>query len=314
MSYLPTTGRILAHAILAHAKRWARLTAYIGCVSLFVLAALARAVWGAVGDRALEVGSQLVALGDTLGPNYRVHLNGAEVNVASATTELGVSPVLDRFEEECREHAGALAQDFQKLSQALGSQTPPILKGAAGLGIIRKEKQGGGMVACLARDGARATLSLAEALHLFERTNDLSALGHLRYVTAEQRPSGKTHVVSIWTDGPIHVGEMFPGEGDAPGPDPGDPVRPPHARRLLSANVENAPFGVQVYASSDTADTVFAHYDRDMAASGWDRNLGSLDALRNERLYRRGGVDLMVLVKPDPGGRTTVSILSMPSR
>lgn len=299
---------------MSQTKRWLRVATYVACVTTVVVVLATQAVWGAVGDGALKVGSKLVALGDALGPNYRVVLNGAEVNVASTTTDVGVAPVLDRFESECREHTGGLVEEFQKLSETLASTMPPILKGAPGLGIIRKEDGDGGVVACLVREGTGGLASIGEAVRTLERKGDVSAFGHLRYVAAQKTASGKTHVVSVWTDGPLHMGEMFPSEGDVPGPDPGPAVRPPHAKRLLSASVLGAPFGVQVYSSSDSSEAVLAHYDAAMAADGWQPPPLLPDDIGTARAYQRGGVDLIVDVQPQSDTETTVSILSMPPR
>ncbi len=296
------------------AKKWLRVTAYVGVVASLLLVALTRSVWGSVREGAFDVGSRLVSLGDALGPTYTVRLNGESVHVSSATTALGVAAVLDRFEQECREHTGGLAEEFRRLPETLASRVPVIAQGPAGLGIVRKEDERQGVVGCLAREGEGGLSAFGQALRAFERSGDLSSFGHLRYVAAQRRADGKTHVVSVWSDGPLHVGAMFPVEGDAPGVDPGDAVRPPGAKRLLSASVDGSPFGLQVYASSAPPDAVLAHYAEDMTRSGWEAAPGVASHFPHARAFRRDGVDLMVFVESDHGARSVVSLVAMPPR
>jgi hypothetical protein len=298
----------------AQAKKLLRAATYVALVALVFLVALTRSVWGSVRDDAFEVGSSLASLGEVLGPSYTVRLNGESVHVSSATTDLGVGRVLDRFERECREHTGGLAEELQRLQETLSSRLPPILEGPAGFGIVRRDDEQRGVVGCLARAGSGGLPAIGEALRAFERTGDLSSFGHLRYVAAQRQPDGKTHVVSAWSDGPLHVGAMFPAEADAPGIDPGPAARPPRARRLLSASVEGAPFGIQVYASKDEPDAVLAHYDREMAPAGWDAVPGVAKHFRDARAYRRAGVDLMMFAQRDGDLHTIVSLVAMSPR
>jgi hypothetical protein len=304
-------------------KFWSRLvkltrvTAYFAFVAFVLFFFGARSVWGSAEKGVLEIGHGLVAMGDLLGPAYRVHLNGEPMNVASSTTDMTVTQVLDRFEAECHEHSGALEEDFKKLSEALKDKVPPQVKGPAGLGIIRKEESGRGVVACLARDDAGGMQVLLGQLREMLKTGDLARVGKLRYVTAEGGKDGKTHVVSVWTDGNFRIGRMFPKNGDAPGADLGVVMRPPDALRLLTAGVDGSPFGVHVYESVASQESVLAHYDREMPRQGWRRIEGAeavSEEAKSARIFIRGAVDLIVSTEPRTDGHTVVSIVSMPPR
>src|SRR5207237_5468812 len=87
-----------------------RITAYFAVVAFALFFLGARSVWGSAEKSLLDIGEGLAVMGDVLGPHYRVNLNGEPLNVASATTEMTVSQVLDRFEQECREHTGGLKE------------------------------------------------------------------------------------------------------------------------------------------------------------------------------------------------------------
>jgi hypothetical protein len=294
-----------------------RLTAYFAFVSFVFLFFGARSVWGSAEQSLLDIGEGLTAMGDVLGPNYRVRLNGEPVNVASTTTDLAVGKVLDQFEQECSEHTGGLEEELTRLSESLKGDFPPNLKGAAGKGILRKELGGHGMIACFGRQGGGGAKGILAAAKEVLETGDLAPLGNLRYVTAERRTDGKTHVVTVWTEGRFRIGHMFPASGDAPGADPGLAVRPPAARRILSAGVDGSPFGVQVYDSAAAPEAVLDHYDREMPVQGWRSIEGATEvseAAKTGRAYMRGAVDLIVSAEKSNDGHTVVSIVSMPPR
>jgi hypothetical protein len=63
---------------------------------------------------------------------------------------------------------------------------------------------------------------------------------------------------------------MFPARGDADGADSPVVPRPPSARRILSAAAAQAPFGLRVYDSSDSRDSLRRFYDEEMASLGWN--------------------------------------------
>jgi hypothetical protein len=299
---------------LGWTKKLTRVATYFAFVAVVLVALLSRIVWAAVEKDVFEIGAGLVALGDVAGPSYRVRLNGEAMNVASATTEQRAAQVLDRFENECRVHTGGLARAFETLPQTLRAQLPENMSGSVGLGIVRKEHAGRGVVACLARDRAGGLAAFAEAIREFSRTGDLSSFGHLRFAFAEQRGDGKTHVVSVWSDGPLRVAAMFPSNGDAPGTDPEISIRPPDSRRILAAKVDGAPFGVHVYDSRAAAQAVLANYDREMPSREWQAMETVNEQLKTGRVFTRAGVDLMVLAEPEDEGGALVSVVAMPPR
>ena len=59
----------------------------------------------------------------------------------------------------------------------------------------------------------------------------LGRLGDLRYVYARALEGGRSHVVTVWTEGSIRLDRLFPTGGDAPGEDPPALPRPPGLAR-----------------------------------------------------------------------------------
>ncbi len=297
------------------AKRIARVSAYFAVVTLVLGTIATRRVYGSIARGGLEIGSGLAQLGDVVGPSYRVLLNGESMNVSSAMTDEPLDAVLQRFEKECREHAGGLEDEMRSLPATLGGELPAEVRGPAGLGIVTSREGDRGMVACLARDVDLGYAGTMHAFGQFARSGDLADLGKLRYVLAEKSKSGRTHVVAVWTEGSFRIGRLFPAEGDCPGSDLPDTFRPEGARRLLTASVADAPFGVRIYEVPGDPDQVLAQYAAGMPALGW-KAVQTVDrGLDGARAFMRGPVDLLVTTQPSRDGKNTVvSLVSMPPR
>src|SRR5262249_10562784 len=152
-----------------------------------------------------------------------------------------------------------------------------------------------------------------DRLKAFVKTGDFGEMGKLRYVMAKKTPKGRTHAVVAWTDGSFNVKRMFPKEGDTPGSDPDDAPRPANAKRILTAGVEGAPYGVRVYDAAGTPAEVLAVFDGAMPKNGWTPNRAFAAEVENSRAFQRDGSDFMVFAKPT-GDRTVVSVVEMRPR
>jgi hypothetical protein len=305
----------------AYAKRALRVSGAVTVIAIvlgLVLAARARA---AMADAALSLGGELSKIGVAMGPANRVRLNGELVNVASAMVDDAPAAVLDRFEGECRAHSGGIAEEM--LALAATSKLPSAAgAGLPGIGVLRKEGEARGAVACLARDGSEGSAGFLRGLQaMLSSSGDLASLGKLRYVVAERSPGAtRTHVVAAWTDGSFHLGALFPKaeRGDAPGSDPAGAPRPDGSRRLLTASLEGVPYGIRVYDAPGAPTDVLASYDRAMPEQGWRAIAGvagGLDAKGHPgRAFTRDGVDLMVFADASRKGaaRTVVSVIELP--
>lgn len=297
------------------AKRVARVLTYFAVVTLILGTIAARRTYGSMARGALEIGGGLAQLGEVVGPSYRVMLNGETMNVSSTMTDVPVDEVLDRFEKECQEHAGGLEEELGALSATLQANLPPSAKGPSGVGVMTTREKERGMVACIARDADLGYEGTAKAFGSFVRSGDLADLGRLMYVRAEKMPSGRTHVVAAWTDGSFRIGRLFPAAGDCPGSDLPDTFRPEGSRRLLTASVDGAPFGVRIYDTSGTPDEALEAYEREMPSHGWTGVRTVDQHMDGAHAFMKGAVDLLVTAQPSKDGKSTVlSLISMPPR
>lgn len=280
------------------------------CLGIGLLAA--RSVYGDMKSSAMSLGHELGKLGD-VGKTRPLRINGEAIFIASTTEDMPLSEVLNRVEARCKQDSAGMPAELQNLSEALQKKLPEGVKGSKGAGVIREERPGAGMVACFARDdgqGPDGMKALVGRVAGLVETGDLSKLGKLRYVFAETTKKGRTHIVAAWTDGPFNIYKLAPDEGDAVGSDPADAPRPPRATRLLTADLEGAPYGVRVYESDAAPQDIIALYDKEMPSRGYAPLLGVPGDNADRRAFAKGGVDLLIFADRD-GDKTMVSLIEM---
>jgi hypothetical protein len=295
-------------------KEWrivklARVAVYVGCVSSLATGLVIRSAYGDVKETALALGSELAKIDPNRGSGPLV-LNGQNIYVASTVESVSVEQVLDSVEAHCEHNGDGIRAELQDMSASLKKPAPK--RGRAARGIMREEAEGRGMVACFAEGRFDPDSDSLERFELFAETGDLSAFGNLRYVYATETPSGRTHIVSAWTDGRFELGSMFPSTGeDAPGSDPVRTPRPPGSRRILSATLDDAPYSVRVYEAQSTAADVLRPYDASMTESGYSVLVSEEGT--NHRVYSRAGVDLFVTATED-GDQAVISLIEIDGR
>ncbi len=249
----------------------ARLSTYLTCLGLLGAALSARGAWGAIGEGSLAAGRQMYALRDVLGSTKTIAFNGQPMNISTAVVHAEVGAVLDRFQAECGQNQGAL-------SRVLGERDAPeavavnnaLQRGRTPFGVLRADDANDGIVVCLV-DHRYKGVPAAELLEKFNETRDLSLFGDMMYVFAKKVDAERTHVITTWTSGPFRVFDLFPATGDAPGDDSALIARPVASRRILSGVAVDAPYGIRVYESDEPVDELFARFDEEMAARGWER-------------------------------------------
>jgi hypothetical protein len=206
-----------------------------------------------------------------------------------------------------------LVHEFARLDKVLKEKLPER-KSAFDLGILREESDRDGMVACMVQD-ASSDRSALESFSKFVDSQDLKDVGLLRYAYAKKTESGRTHVITAWTDGSFKLSALAPeADGtDTPGTDPSGAIRPPDSVRLLTAAVEGAPHAVRIYESKATPKDVLTSYEREMPKLGWEPIKAAEYDVPEARYYSKGGVDLLV-VADENGERTAVSMIETRSR
>lgn len=291
-----------------------RVMVYASAVCLAISALAARSAYGDLKESSLVIGRELSQFGDLLGKSQRLRLNGEQVFVASALTDQTVKQVIDRFDATCREHAGGLVEEFENLPEAVKKQLPDHLQGTEGVGIMRQANDLEGSISCLSQDGKQGSRGLMRHMDEFVATGDLAAIGKLRYVYARRTPAGKTHVVAVWTDGSFRVRNLVPMDGsEPPGSDPADTPRPDGAVRLLSAEVEGAPYGVHIYEVPRKSEAVLQGFEQEMPKRGWTAIPVVAAKHADARAFQRPGVDMLV-VADEKGDRTYVSLVQTIAR
>ena len=178
--------------------------------------AAAAALALAATDRVHAAGTELIeAIGEPLRAYSNARhddglrtliVNGARLRLRSGTTTDGIDVVLDNQSASCR---------------PIGAEHNPI---------VRTRRADQGLAGCVV---PRQGQHWIEGVRAWIASQDLAALGELRVTWAMTSPHG-TRYVTVASDGPLVLPEMFPEDGDAPGFDLPALPRPPEARRLLS--------------------------------------------------------------------------------
>jgi hypothetical protein len=309
-------------------KKLARLGVYVMAVSLGIGLVAARSVYGDVKTSAMSIGHELGKMGD-VGTKRPLRINGEPIYIQSTTEDMPVTEVLDRAQAACKAGGAGLTGEVDGLPEALRKKVPgeidapraghdggrPPMPPGAAAGVLREDHGDRGVVACLVHDDGREVkmADLVGRLSALVTSGDLAEVGHLRYVFAETTKSGRTHVVTAWTDGAFNLFSMLPEVGkDTRGSDAPDAPRPPRSQRILSADIEGVPYFVRIYDSAATVAQVLEVYDREMKGRGWEPAFGVPGEGPEQRAYTRAGADLLVITSKD-GDRTIVSLIEMRS-
>ncbi len=228
-------------------RRVLRVGSYVSVLFLVLAGLAANSAMGSVTEQALITGRQLSKLEDFTTSSTRLVLNGERMNIASATTTASVAAVLDRVEGVCKED-GAVARDLREIDSLMTDAAVIAAAKKYRMGVLREERQDEGIVACAVRNPKNGERSFISGLKAFAGSFDLADVGLLRYVYARRTDSGRTHVITVWTDGSFRFNSMLaPADGkDAPGSDPKNAPRPKDSVRFLTAAAEGAPHSVRI--------------------------------------------------------------------
>lgn len=300
---------------LSRTRKTIRLTTYIFVVSLIGAMLLARSGYARIKGSALRFGDELTRLTDATqgGDYYRLRMNGELMNIATAKTSMPFKDVLQRFKDACGEGADGLPDKFAHLDEALKPDAPVAAKGWPGMGVFREISGNRGVVLCFATGGPTDYAAAFDRMREFAETGDLSKVGDLRYVFARETAQGGAHVVAAWTEGSFAVGKMFPSEGDAPGNDVSEAVRPDGTRRIFGAYAEGVPYGIRIYEGATPPSMILDQYDREMPRKGWETITPVGKRLPSSRAFSREGVDLLISVASHQteADKSVISVIEM---
>jgi hypothetical protein len=290
--------------------RWLRVCAFVSVALVVVLLVNMQHVRGQVGERLLSMGTEMGALRDLIRGTQSARLNGENMFLASTVSDQPLVEVLNRFEQHCLEQTGGLVESFASLSTAAREQVSRKAPAAWRLrhGVMREEKEREGMVVCVARRGQGGFRAWVADVGRFLQDGELSHLGELRYVYAERTETGRTHVLSTFTQGPFNVyralGESEPTSGARLENVP----LPPSAERPMTFSVDGMPYAAQLFRVPGTPEQVTRFYLDALPRLGWTRIMGPGELYSTTVLSRQGKTLTLAAFELDDSGSSSVTL------
>jgi hypothetical protein len=313
--------RALTQRLAGSARVLAYLALLLGLASVWSLhrvLAQAELAMSRSGEKlARELGPLLIGRPQT------ISLNGQRLVLSSRQSALEPHEVLERFARHCAGENGDAPEAVLSAPQQLAAQNVKdgmfarLLDVSGQLGVLRSERENEGHLACFARTRERAGLEkLAEDVQAFVEDGDFARLGELRYVTARKLDNGQTHVLVVWSEGPLRLAALFPERGDAPGSDMQDVPRPPASTRQFCALGFGHDYGLRQYAARGSSDQLLAYYARELPKRGWAElhelpDGGEMGDGVFARAYLKDGHAVAIAVHADPGQDTAVSLIDL---
>jgi hypothetical protein len=288
-----------------------------GAVRVSILVAIMGAISGAwftsrakaeASREGFRLGKDLAPLADLLDGQYEISLNGENLYLSNTTTKQSVTKVLDRFVAQCKTNGGAIADQMGDVARAWHLSPEETDSVLTNLSIVRDEADGEGVVLCFARNKEQMAI---DALREFAETQDLGALGKLRYVYARPEGEGATHIMTVWTEGSFRMAHLLREAEGRVAEDVRIVPRPPQSRFVFDASIRQTPYGVRVYRSTTPVSDVSTYYDAEMGSRGWD--IAKPPVAGGEvRGYLKEGVTVVVsTMRDDETGDTLVSLVEM---
>jgi hypothetical protein len=247
-----------------------RLALYLSVVVALSAWWKVRQVSAELSERALSIGRAMESWRDPAAGTSTIRLNGARVSITSVSSDDEVAAILDRFTRMCARNSGGMHEELHEMI-ARGARIPEHV--ADRFGVFRTEDgERQGTAACFARGAEGGMSGLLDRVSKLVDTGDLAALGQLRYVFAHRREgSNSTHVLTLISQESLPIEEIFPADGDVSGADLVPDVRPEHARRLVSAELEGTSQRAVFYEAHVAADSALQSYDEALPARGYQR-------------------------------------------
>jgi hypothetical protein len=249
----------------------ARVTAYAGGISILLGAVGIHKARAALNEKGMEFGEDMMSLSSMLKDPHTFRLNGQAVHTSTATTLEGINSVLDKYEANCESSLGGNAPVWEGIPDT--SKGPPKdAKPLSVMPIMRQSVGNKGMIACFLPNDPLAPHSeraLQEAIHDFEETGNLSAVGRFRYAYVKESATGST-VFTVWTDGDFSLKALMPPRGqDAQGTDPVVMMRPTKSERIFTGTVDGIGYRVYGYRTKESPKEAIDAYDAQMEGAGW---------------------------------------------
>jgi hypothetical protein len=294
-----------------HVRGLARAFGYLAVTGAVFSIFSVRFARAELQEQTITIGRQMMELARA--SNHEVtHItfNGEKMFLGSSVSEEPAKNVLDRYEAHCKQNPGQPAEGWSEIEK-LGGQKVAQGGSAAELpaGLMRSGDDAEGSVLCFVRS-AETKATTEEAFKAFAETGDIGAFGKLRYAYAKKTPTGRTLILTAWTDEKFNIGRIMPKPGvDVPGEDFPEIPRVPNSTRALSSRAEGTPYALNIYKTSDSAAKVVGFYDKEMVGRGFQGFDPELDEAKEGglgRTYVKDGVVVTVATRLDPAGNFVV--------
>lgn len=304
-----------------------RVLAFGAVMAIPAVAFIAYGATASVGEATLTLGRDLAPLADVIHDRSQLDLNGQMMILGSTLTDAPVKTVLDRFQAHCDANPSAFDDRWKEVARdpaahAPGAAQNPLVTMVADFGKGTSQRSEGardGVVMCLTR-GAKTGGTFAESMKAFSSDHDLGHLGKMRYVYAKKTKNGHTLVLTVLTEDSFSLDKLAPPKGtEGGGTDSASVPRPPSAQRLINAQLVGTPYGVRIYTSTESVDSVAKFYDTEMVKRGYE-NLATkalpagyeMPAIQpGAHFYQHEATEVAVLVTAGSDGKTSVSICEL---
>ena len=299
------------HAQRERLRGAVRVTAYIAAIGLVTGTIGFNNARAEVKDKSLDVGRTLLPLKDLLKEPHQVDLSGEHAWMSTGVVKgQSVKDVLDRFETHC--HQGGAKGTWLQATELKPNE---IDVSKLDMSVMRTEKgtEEGSILCFVKGDGTPD--GLVNKVAAFDKTHDLESFGRVRYAYAKSDASG-TYVMSIWTDGALHIDKLVPKPGFEPGSDDPNIPRPIDALRTSSARIEGTTYGAHTYVSTASPGDVARAYDKAMKDKGWlgiQPPVDQVDGPGELRAYKKDSVIVSFKAAPSQTlkGKTQVALAEM---
>lgn len=273
MYYLALLGFAAAKKIgTPRLKGVLRVAGYTTGISLVMGAFCVHKARADLNEKGMQFGENMASIAGLIQDSHTFRLNNQEVHTSVASTLDGVTTVLDKYEANCQAALGGQAPVWDQIPKITKEPAPASMK-LSMAPILRQESSHKGMVVCFIPNDPKAPhseRSLQLALHEFEETGNLSAIGKFRYAFVKEGPTGST-VITVWADGDFNLKALVPPKdgSDTPGADPTVMTRPANGSRIFTGTIDGMGYRVYGYRTTDTPAQAIAAYDAKMEQAGW---------------------------------------------
>lgn len=290
--------------------RYVRAAAVIGVMTSVFLSIGARKARADFAKTSVRIGRDLMPLAATFSDGFAgmttLSINGQKMLIRYDASSKSVRDVLDAAEETCR--AGDVKAPRLNAESIDPTNMSERALRLADLGVVRGGNEDEGAVLCFAK-GAETPDGLLAQLEKLGKTNDLGALGKMRYVFAKKEKKG-TAVLAAISDDSFRLDALrSTATEDAPGTDDALLPRPTDSVRLFSAVLEGTPYASRVYRTRVDEGEVKRVFEGDMVARGFQSvTVAPKDGRPGGTAFVRDGVMVVFATTKDRDGSVLVTV------